>query len=149
MARFVMLSLLTRLVGYTALLQIGKLSNRPNLSNLVFDRSNMMINRGNNHKTKDDRSSLVLNFDHGNGIIIEPQAAQPAGPKARPRQAYALQLCDLGQALNPSQFNHQLSLSLAMLRRYAYFGTGPGLNNDFLAHIRGGVLNWPDGDVSL
>ena len=76
MARFVMLSLLTTVTSkYTALLQIGKLSNRPNLSNLVFDRSNMMINRGNNLKTKDDRSSLVLNFDHGNGIIIEPQAA--------------------------------------------------------------------------
>ena len=72
MARFVMLSLLT---SYTALLQIGKLSNRPNLSKLVFDRPNMMIDRGNNHKTKNDRSSLVLNFDHGNGIIIEPQAA--------------------------------------------------------------------------
>ena len=26
-----------------------------------------------------------------------------------------------------------------MLRRYAYFGTGPGLNDDFLAHIRGGT----------
>ena len=25
-----------------------------------------------------------------------------------------------------------------MLRRYAYFGTGPGLNDDFLAHIRAG-----------
>ena len=73
MARFVMLSLLT---SYTALLQIiGKLSNRPNLSKLVFDSPNMMIDRGNNHKTKNDRSSLVLNFDHGNGIIIEPQAA--------------------------------------------------------------------------
>ena len=26
-----------------------------------------------------------------------------------------------------------------MLRRYAYFGTGPGLNDDFLAHIPGGT----------
>ena len=73
MARFVMLSLLTSILH--ALLQIGKLSNRPNLSNLVFDRSNVMIDRGNNHKTKHD-SPLVLNFDHGNGIIIiEFQAA--------------------------------------------------------------------------
>ena len=78
MARFVMLSLLTSIL--TALLHIGKLSNRPNLSKLVFD---MMIDRGNNHKTKNDRSSLVLNFDHGNGIIIEPQLRQPSRPGPR------------------------------------------------------------------